>query len=296
MNVPPSAASLGRLPQDPDIERAVLGAILLDNDLLPIVENALGMTDFFVLAHRKVFGAIQRLATNGQPVELLTLCDALNGDTDMSAAGGQAYLAGLLDGVHPKAPVAHWTRILRNASILRQLAYAGESLTRSALEPNAKAEDLVQLIQALAKTHTDLSTSANASLFALSAEELLARDIKPRQLLLDPILPEQGLVMLYAYRGIGKTFVALGIAAAVSSGGPFLRWTAPRVRKVLYVDGELPASTLKERLAKILAGMEGPEREPDALRFVTPDFPRSPDAGLGHYRRSASFGTAGRRS
>src|SRR6267378_5853453 len=95
-------------------------------------------------------------------------------------------------------------------------------------------------------------------------------------MLLDPILPEQGLVMLYAYRGIGKTYIALGVAAAVSSGGPFLRWAAPRSRKVLYVDGELPASTLKERVAKVLAGMEGPKPELGALQFVTPDLQEHP--------------------
>ncbi len=181
-----------------------------------------------------------------------------------------------MDGLHRKAPVAHWTRIVRNASVLRQFAYAGEALQRSALEPNAKAEDLVERIQALAKTHTGPSTSVKAFLFALSAEELRARDIKPRQMLLNPVLPEQGLAMLYAYRGIGKTYIALGIAAAVASGGRFLRWNAPRPRKVLYVDGELAASTLQERVAKVLAGLEDSEPEPNTFRLVTPDFQDRP--------------------
>jgi hypothetical protein len=271
-----SAESYGQPPQNPHIERALLGAILLDNDSLRIVENGVVGMDFFVIAHRKIFAAMQKLAACGQPVELLTLCDALNADPDVAAAGGSAYLAGLIDGLHRRAPVAHWTRIVRNASVRRQIAYAGESLMRSALEPNAEAGELVERLQALARTHTDPFTFGKTSLIALTAEALLARDIKPRQMLLDPILPEQGLVMLYAYRGIGKTFIALGIAAAVSSGGPFLRWKAPRPRKVLYVDGELPASTLKERVAKVLAGMEGPEPESGVLQFVTPDLQDRP--------------------
>jgi len=104
----------------------------------------------------------------------------------------------------------------------------------------------------------------------------LARDIKPRGMLLAPVLPEQGLVMLYAYRGIGKTYVALGMAAAVSSGGQFLRWNAPKPGKVLYIDGELPASTLKERVAMVVAGLEGPESHADLLQLVTPDFQQRP--------------------
>lgn len=240
------------------------------------MEKTIGITDFFVVAHQKIFGAMQKLAANGRPVELLTLCDALNADADLSAAGGHAYLAKLMDGLHRGAPVAHWTRIVRNASVLRQFAYAGEALQRSALEPNAKAEDLFERIQALAKTYGDPAISAKASLFALSAEELLARSIKPRQMLLDPVLPEQGLVLLYAYRGIGKTFIALGIAAAVASGGMFLRWKASRRRKVLYVDGELAASTLQERVKSVLVGLGGTELEPSAFQFVTPDFQDRP--------------------
>ena len=102
------------------------------------------------------------------------------------------------------------------------------------------------------------------------------REIRPREMLLDPILPEQGLAMLYSYRGIGKTFLALGIACAVAGGGRFLRWSAPRPRRVLYVDGELPASTLRERTAMILAGIENTEPGPDMLRIVTPDLQECP--------------------
>ena len=112
---------------------------------------------------------------------------------------------------------------------------------------------------------------SESPLVALAVEELLARVIKPRQMLLEPILPEQGLAMLYSCRGIGKTFLSLGIAAAVASGGNFLRWTAPRPRRVLYVDGELPAKTLQERFAMVLAGLENCEPAPGTLRVITPD-------------------------
>lgn len=113
---------------------------------------------------------------------------------------------------------------------------------------------------------------------AVSLEELLAKDIKPREMLLDPILPEQGLVLLYSYRGIGKTFIALGIALAVATGGKFLCWTAQRPRRVLYVDGELPAKTLQDRCEMILLGMIGAGGEfPDeTLRIITPDFQDCP--------------------
>jgi putative DNA primase/helicase len=111
---------------------------------------------------------------------------------------------------------------------------------------------------------------------AVAIEELLAREIKPREMLLEPILPEQGLAMIYSYRGVGKTYLALGIAAAVASGTRFLRWMAPRPRRVLYVDGELPARTLQEPLAMIVAGSEGGEPTSETLRIITPDFQERP--------------------
>ena len=144
------------------------------------------------------------------------------------------------------------------------------------VEKGGAREALLELVRNTQEWKTQAGQSVETPLVALAVEELLTREIKPRQMLLDPILPEQGLAMLYAYRGIGKTHLALGIAAAVASGTRFLRWTAPRPRRVLYVDGELPAATLREWLAMILAGIEDGEPAPDALRIVTPDLQGRP--------------------
>lgn len=99
--------------------------------------------------------------------------------------------------------------------------------------------------------------------------DFLARDFPPRANILSPWLPHQGLAMIHARRGIGKTHLALGIAYAVASGGEFLRWRAEQPRGVLFLDGEMPAVVLQERLATIV---ETNAREPSAaLRIFTPD-------------------------
>jgi hypothetical protein len=85
----------------------------------------------------------------------------------------------------------------------------------------------------------------------LSAEAFLQLTFPPRELLLSPWLPEKGLAMIVAPRGIGKTHLALAIAYAVASGGGFLGWKAEHARKTLYVDGEMPAVAMQERLARI---------------------------------------------
>jgi putative DNA primase/helicase len=113
----------------------------------------------------------------------------------------------------------------------------------------------------------------------LDLQEFLQLAIKPREMLLDPILPEKGLAMLYAPRGIGKTLAALGIGLAVASGTAFLKWTAEKPRRVLLVDGEMPAAALQERLANIIAGA-GVEFDPGNLKILAADLVE--DGGIGN--------------
>ena len=113
-------------------------------------------------------------------------------------------------------------------------------------------------------------TVSDDALRVLTAGELLTTDFPPRELILSPWLPTKGLAMIYGPRGIGKTHISLGVAYAIASGGAFLRWRAPKPRRVLVIDGEMPATVLKERLAGIVDKAEA-EAAPDALRMLAAD-------------------------
>jgi AAA domain/Recombination endonuclease VII/Homeodomain-like domain len=115
----------------------------------------------------------------------------------------------------------------------------------------------------------------------LDLAELLALDIPERGMVLDPVIPEKGLALLYAMRGTGKTHVALGIAHAVATGGGFLNWRAPRARRVLVVDGEMPAADLGARLRTIVAGT-GVAAAPGMLQVLAGDLI---DDGIGNLAR-----------
>ncbi len=108
-------------------------------------------------------------------------------------------------------------------------------------------------------------------LVALDAVQFLKMDFPPREHVLDPVLPTQGLAMLYAPRGVGKTYMAMTMAYAVASGQRALRWFAPKARPVLYVDGEMPGVSMRERLAQIVAGFGQEEILEGYLQIVTPD-------------------------
>jgi putative DNA primase/helicase len=87
----------------------------------------------------------------------------------------------------------------------------------------------------------------------LTAAQLNAANLPPRSDLLTPWLASDTAALVYGPPGIGKSFLALGIAWAVAQGGnqggSFLGWRAPKPRRVLYVDGEMGAAELRDRLA-----------------------------------------------
>jgi len=95
----------------------------------------------------------------------------------------------------------------------------------------------------------------------VTGEDLLQMTIPARKTILSPWLQSQGLAMIFAARGIGKTWVGLNIAHAVGGGASFLRWTASEQKTVCYIDGEMPAVVLKERYASIVeaSGYKVPE-------------------------------------
>jgi putative DNA primase/helicase len=99
---------------------------------------------------------------------------------------------------------------------------------------------------------------------SLTAAELATADLPERRTILDPILSTKSLALLYGPRGSGKTFLALGIAWAAATGGSFLGWQAARPRRVVYVDGEMAAVEMRERLA-LFGAM------PDTLTFLLAD-------------------------
>lgn len=75
--------------------------------------------------------------------------------------------------------------------------------------------------------------------------------IPVRKALLSPFLFEKTLGMIHAYRGVGKTFVGLGMALAMASGESFLKWNAEAPSPVLYVDGEMADEDMQIRIKQM---------------------------------------------
>jgi AAA domain len=79
----------------------------------------------------------------------------------------------------------------------------------------------------------------------------LMRDIPPRDYLLGSLLCTTSRWLLFGETGVGKTLLACDIGGAIASGSPFLDWGGRRRARVMYLDGEMPAETFKERMELI---------------------------------------------
>jgi putative DNA primase/helicase len=107
----------------------------------------------------------------------------------------------------------------------------------------------------------------------VSIKDLLSAELAQREYIIEPIFPKQGLIMIYAKRGIGKTFFALHLACSIAGGCDiFGRWKVEKSRRVLYIDGEMPANTMQERLAVLIGGLSNEIFDDRNLQIITPDF------------------------
>jgi len=123
-----------------------------------------------------------------------------------------------------------------------------------------KLKDLVEQLPEWRPSDEGKSTAV-----PLTAAEFLTRDIPARQTIISPWLPEKGLVMIYSPRGVGKTLFGMTSAYAIAAGAGFLGFQINEPRKIFYIDGEMPAHTMQERLAAIVSGFE--KQPPTAEHF-----------------------------
>ena len=141
---PPSERTL---PHNLEAERTVLGAVLVDNQAFNSAAELLTREDFHRDAHRRIFEAMAVLAERSQPIDLVTLKDELVRESALEAVGGASYLAALLDGVPRITNVEHWSRIIKEKAVLRNLIHAGNRIVQSCFEGEDEAATLLDLAE-----------------------------------------------------------------------------------------------------------------------------------------------------
>jgi replicative DNA helicase len=130
-------------PQNIEAEQSILGSILLENHAINAAQEIINDNDFYNEAHRKIFSVVADLADKNEPVDLITLSNALKDRKILDSVGGTAYLASLVDNVPSAANVSNYAKIVKEKSILRGLIGASTEIINSCYEIGSDVDQVL---------------------------------------------------------------------------------------------------------------------------------------------------------
>lgn len=130
-------------PQALDLEEAVLGAMMLNQNALNIIIDQLTTSMFYKESHSKIFGAIQRLFSASAPIDILTVTNELKKSGDLEIVGGPFYIASLTNRISSAANIEFHTRILAEKFIQRELIRVSNNILVDAYKDSTDAIELL---------------------------------------------------------------------------------------------------------------------------------------------------------
>jgi replicative DNA helicase len=250
-------------PQNLGAEQSVLGAILLDNDVLHEVVPILKVEDFYRDNHQILFRIIRELYDQGKPIDLIILAEELERRQEFEKVGGMETLAQVARDVPHAVNARYYAQIVREKAVARELIDAANEILREGYSNTHTADDLLELAERRVFTIAeDQATGETVELrdIVTDAMERIARRSEERHPVtgvatgyfeLDDITggfqPAQ-LVILAARPSMGKTALALNIC----------EYAAVELKKaVLFVSLEMGQLELAERLLCARSRIDG---------------------------------------
>ena len=223
------------LPHSADAERAILGAIILDNGLVNQAIELLRPEDFYVRAHYHLFRAMISMSERGAEINPILLGEELRRESALEQVGGIAFISELTYGLPHFTNLAHYAKVVRDKSLLRQLVKVANKVTSEALEEEDEASVILdhaeQMIFALADERTRqgfIHVKPVADQVLEKIQELGGRGIVLTGLAtgfndLDEMtsgLQPSDLIIIAARPSMGKTALCLTLAqnAAIKAG------------------------------------------------------------------------------
>jgi replicative DNA helicase len=243
------------LPNSAEAERAILGAIILDNALISQAIEQLKPEDFYVPSHRRVFLSMIGLFERDSEINPILIAEELRREGEIESVGGLTFISNLTYGLPHFANITHYAEMVRSKSLLRQ--YAKECLRSAdeALEeedePDIIQERHSQVLSMLHSQHGGIEHSAGLFTERSMGEWLASAALKPvPRRLFGEFWAEGELAIFFGDTGGGKSALAMQEAESICTGksiAGFAMEAAPQ--SVLYFDFELTEMQLQKRYA-----------------------------------------------
>ncbi|MDD5606173.1 MAG: replicative DNA helicase [Patescibacteria group bacterium] len=214
-------------PQNLDAEISLLGACLLDKDVVGKVADRIRPEDFYDEYNGLVYAAISDLYENHRPIDVVTVTDVLNSKGQLKQIGGASKIAALTAGTPSPAHATQYAEIIANNATLRRLIAASSQIGELALKKDIKLDETLdkaeQLLFNVSRKHMgssfvevkDVLTDAFERIDSLHENRGSLRGIPTGFRDLDRLLSglqKSDLIIVAARPSIGKTSFALNVA------------------------------------------------------------------------------------
>lgn len=136
-------------PHSIESEQSVLGGLMLDNNAWEKVADVITDSDFYRQDHRLIYHHICKLIEQNKPADVITVAESLETSAELQKIGGLAYIGAIVQNTPSAANIKRYAEIVRERSIMRNLAQVGVQITDSAYNPAGRsAADLLDEAEA----------------------------------------------------------------------------------------------------------------------------------------------------
>ncbi len=249
------------LPANLEAERALLGAILMYNDLFEEVQELTDPEDFALPAHQRIFRAMQGMRLQQMGLDLVSLTEWLHTKGELEAVGGPEAISDLVAGIPKMSSASQYAKIVRDRSLLRQLIQNASQIITEAYSSSKESEEVLKeaedsilrigerTLRSSLQGMGDLARHMEELLGELTMRGQHVTGVATHYTDLDDMtsgLQKSDLIILAARPSVGKTALALSLALNVAREG----------KSVAFFSLEMSAEQIFFRLLSMRSGVD----------------------------------------